>query len=134
MATIINYSDTPICVKARFVGEDCPKWSHGFKKKHFKVTVSANEAVYTFDFWGNTRTHKPMVRKELIEAFEMFLSEAIDYDNCKNIDDFQAEFGFEKVSECIDAYDGCKKSWEAWKKFHIDAYELDNWLRETFNI
>lgn len=101
---------------------------------HHKVTVKTERASHTFDFWNNDRNGHRMTAKNLIEAFEMFLSDGISYDNSRDINDFQSEFGYEKISECLGAYNGCKEAFEAWKNFFIDPYDLDNWIREEYDI
>ena len=73
-----------------------------------------------------------MTEKNCIEAFEMFISDCISAN--QSIDDFQSEFGYENVSECIRIYNACKESLEAWKNFFIDPYDLDNWLRDTYDL
>lgn len=134
MATTINYNGTAIRLSSRFVGEDYPKWSKGFKKVHHKITVKTDRASHTFDFWNNDRNGHRMSAQNLVEAFEMFLSDGISYDNSRDIDDFAAEFGYEKVSDLLDAWNGCKAAFEAWEEFSIDPYDLDNWLREKYDL
>ena len=134
MATTINYNGTAILLSSRFVGEDYPKWSKGYKKVHHKITVKTDRASHTFDFWNNDRNGHRMSAHDLVEAFEMFLSDGISYDNSRDIDDFAAEFGYEKVSDLLDAWNGCKAAFEAWKEFSIDPYDLSNWLCEKYDL
>lgn len=134
MATTINYNGTAIRLSSRFVGEDYPTWSKECKKMHHKITVKTDSASHTFDFWNNDRHGHKMLAKDLVEAFEFFLSDGIAYANSRDIDDFASEFGYTKVSECLKAYNGCKEACEAWKNFYIDPYDLDNWLREKYDI
>lgn len=85
-----------------------------------------------FDFYCNDyELDEPNLR----EAFYFFLSDGIAYDNAIDIDDFQSEFGYTKVSDCMKAYNGCKEALEKWKSLSsIDIYEITNWLQETYDL
>ena len=47
------------------------------------------------------------------QVMECLLLDKSAYDSCTDIDDFQNQFGYEKVSACLKAYNGCKETSEA---------------------
>jgi len=134
MTTTIDFNGTQIRLTSQFMRIDHPSWSKNYPKAHHRITILTDSARHRFDFWHSSEKGNVMTELELIEAFDMFLGDGISYDNARDIDDFAAEFGYDKVSECIKAYNGCKKEWEAWQKFCINPYDLSNWLRETYDI
>lgn len=75
----------------------------------------------------------------IVEAVYCGLTDALTFANAKNIDDFQEEFGYEKVSECIRAYEGCKKCWEDWSTLVLpedveDLWDLANKMQEEYEL
>ena len=101
---------------------------------HHKVTISVGEKKHTFDYWSGPAHYKTttvMTEGAMIDAFNNFLMDCTLGD--QSIDDFQSELGYENVSECIRAYNACQKELEAWKKFFIDPYELENWLHDKYD-
>lgn len=134
-STSFKYNDMTIELSSRYVGTDAPAWDSKRQHHHHIVTVKIGRKSHSFDFWsgmGCYRNTTNMSEKDMIEAFESFLSECIAAD--QSIDDFQSEYGYEKASECIRVYNACKESLEAWKDFFIDPYDLDNWLRVTYDV
>lgn len=51
-----------------------------------------------------------------------------------SIDDFNSELCYEKVSECIRAYNGCVRQLNEFKDMFIDPYELGDYLREKYGL
>lgn len=135
-STTIEYKDRTIELSSRYVGMDVPSWEKNGKPiHHHRVTIKVGYRKHTFDYWSgiaNYRDTTVMSELEMIEAFDSFLSDCISAN--QSIDDFQNEFGYENVSECIRTYNACKEELEAWKNFFIDPNDLDNWLRETYDI
>lgn len=78
-----------------------------FSSEHvrYEVMISCNEKTLVTEYQCNKRIEPT---KE--DVLGCLLSDTMAYDNCGGIDDFQKEFGFTKVSDCIKAYDGCKNS------------------------
>ena len=128
----VKYKGKEIKLSSRFVGLDYPDWSKKDKRQHQKITIEVDYKKHSFDYWRGLSYPEQMKEKELIEAFECFLSDCISGD--QTIDDFQSEFGYENVSECIRVYNACKAELEAWKNFFIDPYDLDNWLRDRYDL
>lgn len=137
-ATIeIYYKEKTIEISSIYVGLGSPSWDKKGKTDHHhhKVTFKIGCKEHTFDYWSGLLCYKGstvMTDNDMIAAFEDFISECISAD--QSIDDFQSEFGYENVSECIRIYNACKESLEAWKNFFIDPYDLDNWLRDTYDL
>jgi hypothetical protein len=131
METTINYNGTEIILYGNYVGTATP-WGEKYVKQHFEIDVTINNRTVTFDFYCNDSY---LDDEQLCEAFYYFLSDGISYDNARDVDDFQSEFGYEKVSECLEAYNGCKDSFEQWKSItDIDIYEIANWLQDKYNF
>ena len=131
METTINYNGTEIILSGEYVGTARP-WGDKYVKQQQKVTVCIGDEHVEFDFYCNDYE---LGEDELREAFYYFLSDGIAYNNAKDIDDFQSEFGYTKVSECMDAYNGCKDAYDKWTGLcDIDIYEITNWLQETYDL
>lgn len=133
---VIDYKDGQIELSSRYIGMDVPFWAKNKKPiHHHKVTIKIGYHKHTFDYWsglGHYQYSTTMTDQAMIEAFDSFLSDCISAN--QSIDDFQSEFGYENVSDCIRTYKACKEELEAWKNFFIDPYDLDNWLRETYDL
>ena len=65
-------------------------------------------------------------------VMECLLLDKSAYDSCTDIDDFQNQFGYEKVSACLKAYNGCKETSEALDRMFTDE-ELEE-LREELEV
>ena len=130
METTINYNGTEITLSSEHVGTAYP-WGTEYVKQQHEVSVWIDYAHVEFNFYCNDYE---LGEDGLREAFYYFLSDGIAYVNSRDIDDFQSEFGYKNVSECIRVYKACKDELEAWKNFFIDPYDLDNWLRETYDL
>lgn len=139
---------------------DSPAWTKGYTKQYYRVkvyfdpkgeralSVKDREIKYfpnaekldmldyvVFDFW--TPEHLLNNRDGHISALYCYLSDAISYANAEDIDDFQAEFGYEKVSECLQAYEGCEEAYrnliELLKNEDL-IYDSINKIQEIWNI
>lgn len=130
MDTTINYNGTEIILSGEYVGTARP-WGDKYVKQQHNVTVWIGDEHVEFDFYCNDCE---LGEDGLREAFYFFLSDGIAYDNATDIDDFQSEFGYTKVSECMDAYNGCKGAYDKWSQFGIDIYKITNWLQETYDL
>ena len=73
----------------------------------YEVYLSYRGKTLITDYQCNKRVEPT---KE--DVLSCLLLDTISYDSCNDIDDFQSSFGYEKVSECIKVYNGCKKSSE----------------------
>lgn len=135
-STTIDYNGTDIELSSRYVGKDSPPWeTDNDPIHHHKVSVKIGSKKHTFDYWSGLAHYKSstvMSDIAMIEAFDFFLTDCTMAD--QSIDDFQSELGFQKASECIRTYNACKESLEAWKQFYIDPQEIENWIREKYNL
>ena len=131
METIINYNGTEITLSSEYVGTARPCGDKYVKQQHC-VTVWIGDEHVEFDFYCNDYE---LGEDGLREAFYFFLSDGIAYDNANDIDDFQSEFGYTKVSDCIKAYNGCKDAHDKWASLSdIDIYDICNWMQEVYNL
>lgn len=128
----INYNGNIIVLSSEYVGTATP-WGEKYIKQHHEVCVEIDGYKTSFDYYCNDGG---LNDDSEIEAFYCFLSDALAYNNARDIDDFASEFGYDKVSDLLKAYDGCKDAWKKWQAIcgDIDGYELVNWLQETYNL
>ena len=130
MATTINYNGTEIIISANYV-DDAKPWGD-YVKRHHEVEVTIGDEAISFDFYCNDYD---LDEKGLREAFYFFLSDGIAYANAQDIDDFDSEFGYDKVSALLKAWHGCKDAYEKWQGFSgIDIYDLCNWMQDEYDI
>ena len=130
MATTIKYQDKEIQLSSEYLGIAYP-WGEKYKKEHHLVTVKINHQEAKFDFYCND---KRLNAKDLKEALYFFLSDGMSFYNAGSIDEFAAEFGYDKPSQLLDAYEGCKDAWFKWKQFGINACNLADWLQEKYDL
>lgn len=117
--------------------------------EHYKTakgTFTPNHTKYILDVYYGKETPKqhwiessyqfnPQYSKYSKDDFlQCFFGDAYAYLSCKDtndmksIDNFASEFGYEKVSECIKAFEGCKKAYEF---LHMDF--SDNEIIEVYD-
>lgn len=131
METSINYNGTEIMLGSECVGTAYP-WGEKYAKQHHKVSVWVGDECIEFDYYCNDYE---LGEDELREAFYFFLSDGIAYDNANDIDDFQSEFGYTKVSDCMKAYNGCKDAYDKWTSLcDIDIYDIFDWMQEEYKL
>lgn len=129
MKTKIEWQDKVIEVSSRHIGIDTPAWGGGYKKHHHKITIVCEGKSFAEDFWCNDAKMNVRQLREVLESLSM---EATYGD--QSIDDFNSELCYEKASECIKAYNGCKETLEHFKDMFIDPYKLGDYLREKYDI
>ena len=62
-----------------------------------------------------------------------FISDALSFRNAKDMDEFFWEYGFSKVTECIDKYAECAGKWaELLLFFNCDEDKLDKFLEDYY--
>lgn len=138
--TIIKYGSQEIHLRSIHIGQTKP-WDGKQIKEAFNVNVKVVEPdglncdqfnATNFTYYTNERFY--LKKSEKIYAFWCFVSDA----QCAtlSIDDFSADFGYEKVSECLKVYNACQRQLEKYRKLGIkgDICDLLNWLTETYNI
>lgn len=99
-----------------------------------KLLIEGNELY--FNYQCNLKYNQPT----FADVFGSILIDASSYDSNRDIDDFAKEFGYEKVSEAIAAFNGCKEHSEfihrVFSEKEIDElYEWinNNWERTDFD-
>lgn len=100
-----------------------------FSSHHLKFDgkLSCNGQNYFFSYQCNPTYTTP----NLEDVLESLLCDASSYDCYRDIDEFATEFGYEKVSETLKAYNGCKEAYEALQKMFNEEeleelYELNS--------
>ena len=79
----------------------------------YEVELSYNGRTYTTHYTDSVMAYRNGEDIDFKRVMECLLLDKSAYDSCRDIDDFQAEFGYDKVSECLKAYNGCKETSEA---------------------
>ena len=104
---------------------DCDKPAHWNPSgNHYRVTIRVNGKRHTFDFWGSYADMTQGKPAELRAALSCFASDAMAFDNTRDVDDFSAEFGYTKPSEAIRAYNGCKAARKAAARLGLSRDDL----------
>ena len=98
----------------------------------YEVELNYNGRTYTTYYTDSVMAYRNGEGIDFKRVMECLLLDKSAYDNCTDIDDFQAEFGYEKVSECLKAYNGCKETSEALDRIFTEE-ELEQ-LREEFEV
>lgn len=104
-------------------------WANGYCKKYF-LELNYNNKKFSFPFTDSVAAYCKNEKLDKINALYCVLSDADAYDSTQNIDDFAAEFGYEKVSELLKAYRACEKTSEKMHEIFTDA-ELEQ-LHDEF--
>ena len=131
MQTTINYNGIEITLIGKYVGKATP-WDKTLIKHEHIISVGIDDEHIEFEYYTN---YKMLDEDDLREAFYCFLSDGISYVESEDIDDFQNNFGYTKVSECLKAYNECKEAYEKWSELtNIDIYDIANWLQEKYMV
>jgi hypothetical protein len=123
-------------VKGKFLGANKPDWDKENLHNNFRIFVKnlENQKKVSFLFWDSIENYEKgkteLTEEDLIYCFKMLLEDALNYLENPDIDEFAKELGYEKVSDVIRAFNGCKKQLEKVIKLGIDTneeiYELIN--------
>lgn len=136
----IKVLDKEFLIRARYKDLDCPIWDKENYHNKYSITVinlNNNKRIW-FYFWDsliNTQENKKLSEIDLIYAFKCFLEDALNYIDY-NIDEFQKEFGYDNITLCLNAYDGCRKSYLKTIKLGLtedDLYNIVNAIIEKEN-
>lgn len=129
MKTKIEFKGNVITISSRHIGTDIPACGGGYKKHHFKIEMECNGRKFKTDWWQPENKMKVCDLRSCLETLCMDST----YGDM-TIDEFNSELCYEKVSECIKAYNGCKEILEYFKDLFINPYELGDYLREKYDI
>ena len=64
----------------------------------------------TFEFWESIMEREIKTERQLIWAFECFLTDALATIQARDVWDFFSEFGYEPSRKSFDTYNACKRS------------------------
>lgn len=129
METKIEWQGKAITISSHHIGIDTPAWGGGYKKHHFRIEVECNEKKFKTDWW---QSGEKMKVDNLRSCLETLYMDATYGD--MTIDEFNEELCYDKVSECIKAYNGCKETLGHFKDLFIDPDALGEYLREKYDI
>ncbi len=105
-------------------------WGGGLHANKYIATVTYYHNIARFDFWGS---HQDMIdnkNPDPLDALDCILGDATLVLNAPDIDSFSNELGYEKVSEAIKAFNGCREALVKLGKLGISDDEIFS-LSET---
>lgn len=108
---------------------DIVNYGNGNRQK-YEVELNYKGNTYTTYFTDSVMAYRNNEELNFKHVMYCLLLDKSAYDNCTDIDDFQHEFGYEKVSECLKAYNGCKETSEGLDRLFTEE-ELEE-LQEEF--
>ena len=111
-------------------------WDDGNKHYNYTLTVGKADIVKEFDFWGSAYDYENRTPENVdpLEVFSMVAGDALSYIQARDIDDFQAEFGYEKCSELLRVWESCKKTADDLAEFGLDEDALCDIANELNEI
>jgi len=127
-------------ISAKFKGAKCAEWDGDSQDRHYVVTIQGGNINtknrIQFDFWTSRARPEMAGPKDLIEAFEAFLGDAMagletDYTR------FCREFGYDPFDDgdakgARKAFDGCRRSLAEWKELtDLDVCDVYRELTEA---
>lgn len=118
-------------ITSYYRGDKC--WncdSKNYNNHIITVYNTETKSKTSFEFWESLKESEIKTEEQLVNAFECFLSDALAYIQARDIDDFSREFGYEKVTECLRAYNGCKKAAKKAKRVVGDEDRLCDLINE----
>lgn len=98
----------------------------------YNMELSFNGESYEFTYTDSVMAYRNCEEPDFKNVMKCLLLDKSAYDSCEDIDDFQGQFGYEKVSECLKAYNGCKETSEALDRVFTEEEleKLDEELEE----
>ena len=117
-------------INFEIIDEEVINNRYGYYCKRYEVELSYKGKSYTTHFTDSVMAYRNGEELDFKDVMYCLLSDMSSYDTCEDIDDFQANFGYEKASELLKAYNGCKETSEELKRI-FSQEELDQ-LQEEF--
>ena len=105
--------------------ELCPSWKLEGKHIHtsgnaYRIVVFYENHEHTFLFFDNAKNASTKT-----EILGCWVSDAMAYEDCMDMDEFIDSFGYKQASEGINAYKACERQWLALQKmFNFDEIQL----------
>lgn len=89
-------------------------------RQKYEVELNYNGRTYTTSYTDSVMAYRNGKGIDFKQVMECLLLDKSAYDSCTDIDDFQNQFGYEKVSECLKAYNGCKETSEGLERLFTE--------------
>ena len=120
-------------ISAEFVGEKSAPWDI-HNDNHYKVKVknTENNKRTSFDFWQSIANPNMDNEQDLIESFFFFVSDAVY--GTYELDEFFNEFGYEKISEGLKAFNGCRSAYNKMLRLLGDKKKIFDLCNELSDI
>ena len=104
-------------------------FANGYCRKYY-LKLYNRRGTYTFTYHGSVYDYCNHKRLDKLNVIYCVLMDASAYDNCRDIDDFASEFGYDTPSKLIKAYEGCEKASQALRRM-FNSEELER-LQDLF--
>lgn len=112
------------------------KWNSQMHK--FNIEVKSATATETFKFFmGLGRNPKFEKDEDFADVLYAVFSDAFNYLDAGDIDDFQSAFGYTKASEMLEAYNGCRMVYTQVRNLGFEDNDLLHaldYLVEHYNV
>lgn len=129
---------TPLLsIDLRGTGSNNPQpqpWGDGttYSNKYIAI-VDHDGNIARFDYWGSVHDMQKNITPDSLDALDCILGDAICILNAPDIDSFSSELGYDKVSEAIKAFNGCREGLAKLGKIGIsddEIFSLSDIVRE----
>ena len=94
------------------------------------VTNTETNKRTRFEFWESLSETEITTERQLINAFECFLSDALATTNCRDVWDFFSEFGYEPTRENYEIYKACQRALKKAQRVIGDEERLCDLINE----
>ena len=141
----IKFEETEIRLVAMWINEKPSSWDSMSHKQHHRIKVIANGGKsVSFDYWASQAHPRIETEKEVIEAFNCFVSDAMS--GTSDFKDFCSELGYDEYIEndygrsvqnkdAKRIHSACVKAKKDFDRVvGVDIYDLSNWMSEEFEL
>lgn len=127
-----------LVIESHFKGDKLAPWSGDDRQQNWnnhtvRVVNTETKRRVSFDFWGSIMNPVIGTEAEVLQAFEMFVSDALSGDMSFN--NFCDEFGYDVDSRKAERiYKACGRALVKFRKIvDSDLYDFANTLRDKVN-
>ena len=115
-------------IKFEVLDENVIRGQYGYQTQ-YEVELTYKGESYSTTYTDSVAAYKNGEEINFKDFMYCILSDMSCFETCEDIDDFQANFGYEKASELLKAYNGCKETSEALHRIFTDE-ELEELQKE----
>lgn len=129
-----------LSISCKFKGDknwNCAKESNldNYNNHRIYIYNTDTQNKTSFEYWNSVTKGEIDSEMELVEAFNCFVNDARNYFEYSNFDKFKSVFGYEDNKRAKIDYNGCKKSYENFKRVIGNGiYQICNDLKENYGL